>query len=109
MCQSDSVRFVFSQRKRHAVDSLQAFFDAQGRTIFALGHYIEEHVAAHWESVFAENRDEMVARYDEIGDPVYGLYGTRLFRPIHDQLRLVGLKATPRLPGHFDSSREWGD
>jgi hypothetical protein len=92
------------------VESLQAFFEAQqARDILTLGRYIEQHVAEQWEPVFLSNRNEMVARYDEIGDSVYGMYGTRLFRPIHDQLRLVGLKATPRLPGRFDTSREWGD
>ena len=92
------------------MESLQAFFDAQSnRDIFALGRYIEQHVSENWEAVFASNRDEMIARYDEIGDSVYGIYGTRLFRPIHDQMRLVGLKAVPRLPGRFETSREWGD
>lgn len=91
------------------MESLQAFFERESRDIFTLGRYIEQHIAANWEPIFLSNRDEMIARYDEIGDAVYGLYGTRLFRSIHDQLCLVGLKATPRLPGRFDSSREWGE
>lgn len=92
------------------MESLQTFFEAQpARDIFALGRYIEQHIAENWEAVFQQNQAEMIARYDEIGDAVYGLYGTRLFRHVHDQMRLAGLKAVPRLPGHFDSSREWGD
>jgi hypothetical protein len=92
------------------MQSLQTFFESQpNRDIFALGRYIEQHVAENWEAVFLANREEMIARYAEIGDTVYGLYGTRLFRAIHDQMRLVGLKAVPRLPGRFETSREWGD
>jgi hypothetical protein len=32
-----------------------------------------------------------------------------MFRHIHAQLKEVGMKATPRLPGNFSVSREWGD
>jgi hypothetical protein len=102
--------FCSLAEKETCMESLQAFFDAQAsRDIFALGRYIEQHIAENWEAVFLQNRDEMIARYAEIGDTVYGIYGTRLFRPVHDEMRLVGLKATPRLPGNFNTSREWGD
>lgn len=78
--------------------------------IFAIARFIEQHVAAHWESVFQACRQEMIERYEEIGDGVYGLYATRLFQPILKQFRQVGLKSVPRLPtGNFDISREWGD
>lgn len=91
------------------MESLQAFFDQSGkRDIHTLARHIEQYVNQNWERVFRENRDEMIARYDEIGDSVYGIYGARLFRPIHAQLKTVDLRATPRLPGHFTSSREWG-
>lgn len=89
---------------------LDAYFTEQAsRDIHTLGRYIQQYINDNWDKVFQANRQEMIDRYDEIGDAVYGLYGTRLFRPIHDQLKLVGLRARPRLPGHFDTSREWGD
>jgi hypothetical protein len=92
------------------MDSLQAFFsESASRDIHTLARYIQQHVNEHWEQVFQENRQEMIDRYDEIGDAVYGLYGQRLFKPVHAQLKTVGLRAVPRLPGSFSTSREWGD
>lgn len=91
------------------MESLQAFFSESGRSdIHAIAQYIQRYVDEQWETVYQNTRDEMVKRYDEIGDSVYGIYGSRLFRHIHDQLRDMGLRATPRLPGNFESSREWG-
>lgn len=92
------------------MESLQAFFAKNGSSdIHALARYIQQHVDEQWESVYQQTRDEMIARYDEIGDSVYGIYGTHLFRHIHDQLKEVGWRATPRLPGDFNASREWGE
>jgi hypothetical protein len=92
------------------METLDAFFTSQGkRDIHTLAQYIQAHVDENWARVFAENRDEMIRRYPEIGDSVYGIYGTRLFRDVHAQLKTVGLRATPRLPGGFTVSREWGD
>jgi len=92
------------------MQSLQAFFEANGkRDIFTLAGYIEQHVNEYWEIAFQNKQREMLERYDEIGDSVYGLYGTEVFRHIHAQLKEVGWRATPRLPGNFNISREWGD
>jgi hypothetical protein len=78
--------------------------------IFAIARFIEQHVTAHWDGVFQACRQEMIDRYDEIGDAVYGLYATRLFQPILKEMRKVGLKSAPRLPtGGFADSREWGE
>ena len=91
------------------MESLQAFFTKSGNVdIHAIARYIQRYVDEQWQTVYRNTRDEMVARYDEIGDSVYGIYGSRLFRQIHDQLKAVGLRATPRLPGDFNASREWG-
>ena len=92
------------------MESLTAFFTAnKSRDIQTLARYIQGYVDENWQRVFEENRDEMVRRYPEIGDSVYGIYGTRLFKYIHNQLKEAGLRATPRLPGSFMTSREWGD
>lgn len=77
--------------------------------IFTIGQAIQQHVDAQWEAIFQQVKPEMVARYDEIGDGVYGIYGAHLFRDVHAQLKAMGLRAAPRLPGNFNSSREWGD
>jgi hypothetical protein len=92
------------------MESLQAFFTDSGSSdIHKIAQYIQQHVDEQWETVYQNTRDEMVARYAEIGDSVYGIYGSHLFRHIHHQLKEVGLRATPRLPGDFNSSREWGE
>lgn len=92
------------------METLQMFFDQQGkRDIFTIGQYIQQHVDEQGDVIFQQVKPEMVARYEEIGDSVYGIYGTHLFREMHAQLKLVGLRAAPRLPGNFNSSREWGD
>jgi hypothetical protein len=92
------------------MESLQLFF-AQNKSsdIHTIARYIDQHIREHWETVFQNTHNEMVERSDEIGDSVYGIYGTRLFRPIHDQFKQAGLRSTPRLPfGNFSISREWG-
>jgi hypothetical protein len=95
--------------KEGAMDKNPLFFaDAEGSDIFALGRYVQAHVDTHWETVFHAVRETMVARYEELGDGVYGLYGTALFRPIHAQFREAGWRVQPRLPGNFGISREWG-
>ncbi len=92
------------------MDSLELFFNEQQNSdIHTLGRYIQQHVNEQWQKVFEANKDEMWRRYGEIGDTVYGIYGTRMFKHIHNQFKAVGLRATPRLPGGFSISREWGE
>lgn len=76
--------------------------------IHALAEEVQAHINTHWEAVYHANRQEMIDRYPEIGDSVYGIYGARLFQPIHARFKEAGIKATPRLPGNFGMSREWG-
>lgn len=54
-------------------------------------------------------QDEFQALFEEIGDAAYGKLNTELFAPVRAMLKTAGLKATPRLPGSFQSSREWGN
>lgn len=91
------------------MESLQAFFaENQSSDIHTIARYIQRYINENWETVYQDCREEMVARYDDIGDSVYGIYGSRLFRHIHDQFKEARLRATPRLPGSFTISREWG-
>lgn len=52
---------------------------------------------------------EFQALFQEVGDSAYGTLNTELFAPARAMLRGIGLKAVPRLPGSFQSSREWGN
>lgn len=89
---------------------LQAFSEANANSdIQAVGRAIEQHIHDQWDSVFQAKRDEMVKKYPEIGESVYAIYGAALFGPVHAAMKEAGLKATPRLPGKLDISREWGD
>jgi hypothetical protein len=91
------------------MESLQAFFsESSSSDIHTLGRYIQQHIHEHWEAVYQSTQPEMLERYAEIGDSVYGIYGAHLFRPVHAELKQAGLRATPRLPGNFSISREWG-
>lgn len=90
-------------------DTTLFFADTEGNDIFALGRYLQAYVNAHWDRVFHAVQPTMVARYDELGNGVYGLYGTAMFKPIHAQFKAIGWRVQPRLPGNFNISREWGD
>jgi hypothetical protein len=80
----------------------------QRSDIQTIGQHIQQHIHENWERIYHNLHEEMVRRYPEIGDSVYGLYGQQLFRPVHDHFKQVGLRAIPRLPGSFINSREWG-
>ncbi len=89
---------------------IEAFSEAKaGGDIQAVGRVIQQHIREQWDSVFQTKRDEMVEKYPEIGDSVYAIYGTALFKPVHKAMKAAGLKATPSLPGKLGISREWGD
>ena len=88
------------------MESLQTYFDQQHSSdIHTIGRYIQQHVDEQWQPIFEANKAEMIRRYPEIGDTVYGIYGTQVFKHIHNQLSEVALKATPRSTGqlyHFE-------
>src|SRR5512134_1481334 len=92
------------------MESLQALFGEGKRgDIHRLARLIQQHVDQQWQNVFRNTQEEMAERYAEIGDGVYGIYGTQLFRPVLDALKAAGLRSKPRLPyGNFTISREWG-
>lgn len=76
--------------------------------IFTLVDAIDEHLAAHWQTLWQTRYDRLLEAYGRIGELAYGAYGELLFRPIHRQLKQAGLRPTPRFPGNFEISREWG-
>lgn len=65
--------------------------------IHTIGRYIQHHIHQNWQPIYHNLHAEMIARYPEMGDTVYGLYGQKLFRPVHNHFKQVGLRAIPRL------------
>ncbi|UXN67802.1 DUF6022 family protein (plasmid) [Devosia neptuniae] len=47
--------------------------------------------------------------FESVGDMAYGKFNALLFLPARHAIAEAGLKAVPRLPGSFQSSREWGN
>jgi hypothetical protein len=77
-------------------------------TIHTVARAIEDHIAAHWQAILADNAAKLQDAYEKAGDLAYGTYLTLLFSAVHQQLRRDGLRAEPNLPGDFAISREWG-
>jgi hypothetical protein len=77
--------------------------------IFAIAQHIENHIAANWQTVLQKHQDKLLRGFNKAGDMAYGAYLNFLFRPIHQQLKQVGLRPNPRFPGDFNISREWGN
>lgn len=76
--------------------------------IFTLTQEFDAYIQANWAQVLAKHHAKLEQAYAEAGDSAYGTYLTLLLRPIHRRLKEMGLKPTPRLPGDFSTSREWG-
>ncbi len=92
------------------MESLQAFFDNHSSNdIHVIGKYVQQHINDYWQSTFEQAYPKMAALYEQIGDSAYGMYGATLFHTVHEQFKHVGLRATPKLPGSLNSSREWGN
>lgn len=83
--------------------------DHEARDIFAIGRFIERHVTDTWQVILQAKHDKLVDVFQRAGDGAYGTYGNLLFRPVMKQLLQAKVRASPRLPGDFNSSREWGN
>jgi hypothetical protein len=55
-----------------------------------------------------KHQAKLLDAYERAGDMAYGTFLDMLFRPIHKQMKVAGLRPSPRLPGDFNISREWG-
>ncbi|MFH7029502.1 MAG: DUF6022 family protein [Heteroscytonema crispum UTEX LB 1556] len=92
------------------MESLQEFFvENKNSDIFTIGQYIEGHIAANWQTLLQKHSDKLLRAFNKAGDMAYGAYLNFLFRPIHMQLKQVGLYPEPRFTGDFSISREWGN
>jgi hypothetical protein len=79
-----------------------------GTEIQALAHYIQQNVDGRWQRVLEDNRGEFRHKYDELGEPAYGVFASILFRPIREQLESASFISEPRFPGTLAASEEWG-
>jgi len=79
-----------------------------GSIIQTIANYIQEYVTHQWRRVLEENQEELLRLYDEAGEPAYGVYAQKLFRPVREQLERAGFLSTPGFPGTLSTSLEWG-
>ena len=77
-------------------------------TIQTLGSYIQQYIDEQWQKVLEQSWEELIRLYDQVGEPAYGRYAQRLFRPIQEQLKQAGFASSPSFPGALPFSREWG-
>ncbi|WP_339207039.1 DUF6022 family protein [Paenibacillus sp. FSL K6-3182] len=89
---------------------LQAFLEESDEsTIAAIASYITNHINESWESILLNHQDILQKAYSEAGDAAYGTFLNLMFLPVHRQFKESGFHLEPKLPGHFDLSREWGN
>lgn len=86
----------------------ESFCEGGEGAIHTLASHIQLYVHEQWRRVLRENQEELMRLYDEAGEPAYGTYTRKLFRPVQGQLKRAGFLSQPRFPGTLASSREWG-
>lgn len=79
------------------------------RDIRVLGNYLQNYVDCQTEALLSAPEEDWQHMFEAIGDMAYGKFNERLFQPLRQVLVSAGLKPVPRLPGSFQSSREWGN
>lgn len=77
-------------------------------SIQMLTNYIQQYIHEQWQQVLQQSQEELLRIYDKAGEPAYGTYANRLFRPIQEQLKRAGFLSEPPFPGTLSMSREWG-
>jgi hypothetical protein len=77
--------------------------------IFALADFIQNVVDARLHLLWSGLEDEYQTLFETVGDMAYGKFNGLLLQPVRKAMADAGLKASPRLPGSFQSSREWGN
>lgn len=76
--------------------------------IQTLANYIQQHVREQWQQVLQENQEEFLRLYDKAGEPAYGTFALKLFRPVRVQLESAGFLSEPGFPGTLSTSLERG-
>lgn len=86
-----------------------SLLENQQSDIFAIAHYIKNHIAANWQILLQRHQDKLLRGFNKVGYMAYGAYLNFLFRLIYQQLKQARLHPNPRFPGDFSISREWGN
>jgi hypothetical protein len=79
-----------------------------GGDLAALERGLNEFINRRWRALLEERRPRLLEAYERVGELAYGAYLELLFRPLNRAARAAGIGLAPRLPGDFNSSREWG-
>lgn len=77
--------------------------------IRAIADFVQTTVDRQIDHILPARLEEYQRCFEEIGDLAYGKLNAELFSPTRTAFLTAGLKATPRLPGSFQRSREWGN
>ncbi len=86
----------------------EALSEQREITIETLTSYIRQYIDEQWHHVLQKSQEEFQRIYDKAGEPAYGTYAQRLFRPIREQLTRAGFLSEPGFPGTLSTSLEWG-
>jgi len=87
--------FVISKDARHDIRAFAA--------------YVQSIVERRTEALLADTSHNWQHLFETTGDMAYGKFNALLFQPLRKPFADAGLKPSPRLPGSFQSSREWGN
>jgi hypothetical protein len=82
---------------------------SQTSEIVSLAEHIQKQLDEAVPALLERRGSEFQTLFEEVGDSAYGAMNTALFAPIRSMLSAAGLVAKPRLPGGFQTSREWGN
>lgn len=78
-------------------------------TIATTAAWIDEQLAATWESTWQQHLPAITAMHERMGEPAYALYNRELFTPVQRRLADTGVTCRPVLPGTLPlSEEEWG-
>src|SRR5260370_11016437 len=89
--------------------TLTETFSLKGKTIETVAAYSQQYLDEHWQAVWQHHLPEIEQVYKHSGDPAYGMYSRKLFRPLEDELQQAGLTPETPFASTFPPSREnWG-
>ncbi|WP_096185605.1 DUF6022 family protein [Evansella halocellulosilytica] len=89
--------------------SLADEISRNGRTIEVFTDYLQKYIDQHWVKVWERDLQDLERVYANGGDKAYGLFMSKLFRPLAVECRETGFIPKPILPGDFSQSEEhWG-
>lgn len=77
--------------------------------IHSLGHFVQKTVDVAFGELYERRIKEFQTLFEQVEDMAYGKFNMLLFQPVRRAMAVAGLKAVPRLPGNFQTSREWGN